>query len=142
MPGHVAKAEGPDPDPLPWLAVSDELSIKLKAKPYDAKKSCWVPNKATGGYDEGLIMEKDGEKITVELLETKEVQYVHYDTSCCPFIRLIIVDIFIYTSIIIFSQKCLRRTWFSKLILQNSIAVLIWLILPILETLAFCGIRL
>ena len=82
MPGHVAKAEGPDPDPLPWLAVSDELSIKLKAKPYDAKKSCWVPNKATGGYDEGLIMEKDGEKITVELLETKEVQYVHYDTCC------------------------------------------------------------
>ena len=97
MPGHVAKAEGPDPDPLPWLAVSDELSIKLKAKPYDAKKSCWVPNKATGGYDEGLIMEKDGEKITVELLETKEVPYLHYYTSCClVIIQLIIVDIFIY----------------------------------------------
>ena len=85
MPGHVAKVEGPDPDPLPWLAVSDELSIKLKAKPYDAKKSCWVPNKATGGYDEGLIMEKDGEKITVELLETKEVPYLYYYTSCCLF---------------------------------------------------------
>ena len=73
MPGHVAKLEGPDPDPLPWLAVSDELSVKLKAKPYDAKKSCWVPNKATGGYDEGLIVEKDGEKVTVEIMETKEV---------------------------------------------------------------------
>ena len=102
MPGHVAKVEGPDPDPLPWLAVSDELSIKLKAKPYDAKKSCWVPNKATGGYDEGLIMEKDGEKITVELLETKEVTYLYHDTSCCLLshsyiiIQLIIMDIYIY----------------------------------------------
>ena len=81
MPGHISKSEGPDPDPMPWLAVSDELSIKLKAKPYDAKKSCWVPNKATGGYDEGVIMEKDGEKITVELLETKEVLFLHYDKS-------------------------------------------------------------
>ena len=24
-------------------------------KPYDAKKSVWVPNKEDGGYDEGLI---------------------------------------------------------------------------------------
>ncbi len=24
-------------------------------KPYDAKKSVWVPNKEEGGYDEGLI---------------------------------------------------------------------------------------
>ena len=76
MPGHVAKQEGPDPDPMPWLAVSEELSIKLKAKPYDTKKSCWVPNKATGGYDEGLIVEKDGEKVTVELVESKEVSLI------------------------------------------------------------------
>ena len=83
MPGHVKKTEGPDPCPDQWLIVSEELKVKLKSKPYDAKKSCWVPNKATGGYDEGLIMEKDGEKITVELLETKEVPYLYYDTSCC-----------------------------------------------------------
>ena len=73
MPGHVAKQEGPDPDPMPWLAVSEELSIKLKAKPYDAKKSCWVPEKATGGYLEGLIDSTDGDKVTVTLLETKDV---------------------------------------------------------------------
>ena len=73
MPGHVVKTEGPDPDPTPWLSVSEELFVKLKAKPYDAKKSCWVPNKATGGYDEGLIQEKDGGKVTVEILESKEV---------------------------------------------------------------------
>ena len=75
MPGHIAKAEGPDPDPLPWLAVSEELKKKLMTKPYDAKKSCWVPDKASGGYFEGLIQEKDGEKVSVEILETKEVTF-------------------------------------------------------------------
>ena len=73
MPGHVVKQEGPDPDPSPWLSVSEELKKKLMQKPYDAKKSCWVPDKATGGFFEGLIQEKDGDKITVEILETKEV---------------------------------------------------------------------
>jgi len=51
MPGHVKKSDGPDPDPSPWLVVSPELKIKLKSKPYDPKKSCWVPNKATHGYE-------------------------------------------------------------------------------------------
>jgi hypothetical protein len=41
MPGHIKKSDGPDPDPSPWLIVSPELKIKLKAKPYDPKKSCW-----------------------------------------------------------------------------------------------------
>ena len=68
MPGHVKKSDGPDPDPSPWLIVSDELKVKLKAKPYDAKKSCWVPDKATGGYDEGLIESADGEKVSVQIL--------------------------------------------------------------------------
>ena len=73
MPGHVKKSEGPDPDPSPWLLVSDELKVKLKAKPYDAKKSCWVPDKATGGYDEGLIESIDGEKVSVKLLHNGDV---------------------------------------------------------------------
>ena len=69
MPGHVVKTTGPDPDPLPWLAVSEELKKKLMTKPYDTKKSCWVPDKATGGYFEGLIQGKDGDKVTVEVTE-------------------------------------------------------------------------
>ena len=73
MPGHVKKTEGPDPDPLPWLAVSEKLKKELMSKPYDAKKSCWVPNKVTHGYDEGLIESSDGDKVTVKLLETTEV---------------------------------------------------------------------
>ena len=73
MPGNVKKSDGPDPDPSPWLLVSEELKVKLKAKPYDPKKSCWVPDKATHGYDEGLIDSADGDKITVVLLKNKEV---------------------------------------------------------------------
>ena len=73
MPGHIKKSDGPDPDPSPWLCVTDELKVKLKAKPYDAKKSCWVPEKKTGGYLEGLIDSTDGDKVTVTILETKEV---------------------------------------------------------------------
>merc|ERR1711973_448616 len=72
MPGHIKKSDGPDPDPDPWLVVSPELKLKLKSKPYDPKKSCWVPDKATGGYWEGLIDSTDGDKVTVTLLETKD----------------------------------------------------------------------
>jgi myosin heavy chain 6/7 len=72
MPGNLVKSSGPDPDPDPWLSVTPELKIKLKAKPYDAKKSCWVPDKATHGYWEGLIESTDGDKVTVTILETKE----------------------------------------------------------------------
>ena len=74
MPGHLKKIEGGDPDPSPWLIVSYELRQKLKAKPYDPKKSCWVPDKATHGYFEGLIESTDGDKVTVTILETKEVR--------------------------------------------------------------------
>jgi len=73
MPGHnVGKSEGPDPDPLPWLAVSEELKAKLMTKPYDAKKSTWVPDKSTGGYLEGLVQSKEGDKATVKLIDSGE----------------------------------------------------------------------
>ena len=42
MPGHIKKTSGPDPDPSPWLVVSEALKAKNKAKPYDTKKSVWV----------------------------------------------------------------------------------------------------
>ena len=73
MPGHIKKTEGADPDPDPWLVVSEELRKKLNSKPYDAKKSCWVPDKATGGYWEGIIESKDGDKVTVKIKETGDV---------------------------------------------------------------------
>ena len=46
-------------------------------KPYDTKKSVWVPNKEEGGFDEGLTQEIDGDKATVKAgWETK-----HFKTS-------------------------------------------------------------
>ena len=84
MPGHIKKSEGPDPDPDPWLAVSPELKTKLKSKPYDAKKSCWVPDKASGGYLEGLIKSTEGDKVTVTLLETKEVSRIELNFIVLP----------------------------------------------------------
>ena len=46
-----------------------------QAKPYDAKKSVWVPNsnKAEGGYLEGLLESKDGKKATVMVGKEKKV---------------------------------------------------------------------
>ena len=82
MPGHVKKTDGPDPDPSPWLLVSDELKVKLKAKPYDAKKSYWVPDKATGGYFEGLVESIDGEKATVKIIETGDVSILSLKHQC------------------------------------------------------------
>ena len=73
MPGHVKKTDGPDPCPDEWLYVSDELKVKLKAKPYDPKKSCWVPEKATGGYLEGLIESIEGEKAHVKIVDSGDV---------------------------------------------------------------------
>ena len=85
MPGHVKKTDGPDPCPDQWLIVSEELSIKLKSKPYDAKKSCWVPNKGTGGFDEGLIQSTSGDgaktQITVKVLESGEVSLRTLDSG-------------------------------------------------------------
>ena len=78
MPGHIKKTSGPDPDPSPWLAVSFDLKAKNKAKPYDPKKSCWVPNKASGGYDEGLIESKDGAKVTVKVGSEMKVTWRCY----------------------------------------------------------------
>ena len=83
MPGHVAKTSGPDPSQDQWLYVSDEVKVKLKSKPYDPKKSCWVPEKGTGGYLEGLIESVDGEKVSVKLNESKEVRsMLSYDCIC------------------------------------------------------------
>merc|ERR1719347_15148 len=76
MPGNVKKTSGPDPDPSPWLEVKDHMREKSKAKPYDPKKSVWVPNanKEEGGYFEGIAEEdikhdsfNPGAKVTVKV---------------------------------------------------------------------------
>ena len=68
MPGHVklgATGE-PDPDPLPYLVVSMDMKRADMAKPYDSKKSVWVPHEnKDSGFVEGLLESDDGKKAVV-----------------------------------------------------------------------------
>jgi hypothetical protein len=43
-------------DPSPYLFVSFEMKKEDSLKPYDPKKSVWVPD-GEGGFDEALITE-------------------------------------------------------------------------------------
>ena len=63
MPGHVklGASNEPDPDPLPYLVVSMEMKRADMAKPYDAKKSIWVPDD-NGGFVEALLESEAGGK--------------------------------------------------------------------------------
>ena len=80
MPGHQDKFHGPEPDPSPWLAVSHHIKETNKAKPYDPKKSVWVPCLKTGGYLEGLTTDKTGSKVSV--LVNGEVKTFKEDQVC------------------------------------------------------------
>ena len=89
MPGNIKKTSGPDPDPSPWLEVKDHMKEKSKAKPYDPKKSVWVPNanKEEGGYFEGINSEEikydtftAGKKLSVTV--NGEVKTYKADTVC------------------------------------------------------------
>ncbi|CAL4161984.1 unnamed protein product [Meganyctiphanes norvegica] len=64
MPGHLKKSEGPDPDPSEFLFVSREDKMKDMAKPYDAKKDCWVPD-ADEGFKLGEIAKEEGDFVEV-----------------------------------------------------------------------------
>ncbi|XP_045582191.1 myosin heavy chain, muscle isoform X2 [Procambarus clarkii] len=64
MPGHVKKSTGPDPDPSEFLYVSLEQKRVDQTKPYDAKKSCWVPDEKDG-FTEGEIQGTKGDLVTV-----------------------------------------------------------------------------
>ena len=68
MPGHIklGKSNEPDPDPTPYLIVSNEMKRNDMHKPFDAKKSYWVPD-GQGGFKEGLLESDDGTKATVML---------------------------------------------------------------------------
>ena len=68
MPGHVklGKAGEPDPDPAPYLIVSLEMKREDALKPYDPRKSYWVPD-GKGGFAEGMLETDDGNKAVVML---------------------------------------------------------------------------
>ncbi|XP_072381322.1 myosin heavy chain, muscle isoform X44 [Diabrotica undecimpunctata] len=58
------KQEGDDPDPTPYLFVSLEQKRIDQTKPYDAKKSCWVPDDKEG-FVLGEIRGTKGDLVTV-----------------------------------------------------------------------------
>ncbi|KAL7637326.1 UNVERIFIED_CONTAM: hypothetical protein RMT77_012051 [Armadillidium vulgare] len=66
MPGHIVKSTGPDPDPTEFLYVSLEQKRKDQTKPYDAKKSCWVPCEKDG-FVLGEIQGTKGDLVTVAI---------------------------------------------------------------------------
>ena len=56
MPGHIKLVKGAvDPDPTEFLLPNIEMKRADQAKPYDTKKSVWIPDAKTGGYKEGLL---------------------------------------------------------------------------------------
>ena len=68
MPGHVKKGKGgPDPDPSEYLIVSMDMKREDQMKPYDSKKSFWVPD-GTGdkaGFIESILESDDGKTAKV-----------------------------------------------------------------------------
>ena len=86
MPGHAkaGKKGEVDPDPLPYLVVSMEQKREDQMKPYDAKKSYWVPDLGpAGGYVEAILQEDDGKEAKV-LIKGYEVSKIF-----CQFLVLI-----------------------------------------------------
>jgi len=61
MPGHIklTKTGQADPDPTEFLLPSIDMKRADQQKPYDAKKSVWIPDPKTGGYREGLLESGD-----------------------------------------------------------------------------------
>ena len=60
MPGHIKLVKGQaDPDPTQYLLPSIEMKREDQHKPYDPKKSVWIPCPKTGGYREGLLESGD-----------------------------------------------------------------------------------
>ena len=51
MPGHIKLVKGAvDPDPTEYLLPSHDQRKEDQNKPFDSKKSVWVPDPKTGGY--------------------------------------------------------------------------------------------
>merc|ERR1711976_610792 len=63
MPGHIklTKTGQPDPDPTEFLLPSMDMKRADQQKPYDSKKSVWIPCPKTGGYREGILESGDVE---------------------------------------------------------------------------------
>jgi len=73
MPGNekIGVSKGADPDPAPYLYVTFDMKRNDMTKPYDPKKSFWVPDGA-GGFLEGLVESENNGKVTVAIQHEKK----------------------------------------------------------------------
>ena len=76
MPGHVklGKKGGEDPDPSEYLIVSMDMKREDQQKPYDSKKSFWVPDGQgeKAGFIESILESDDG-KVAKVIVKGYEV---------------------------------------------------------------------
>ena len=73
MPGHIKLVKGAvDPDPTDFLWPTMDMKKEDQNKPYDPKKSVWVPND-DGGFVEAILQADDGKKATVMIGHEKKV---------------------------------------------------------------------
>ena len=126
MPGHVklGKAGEPDPDPSPYLVISMDMKREAMAKPYDAKKSVWVPD-GDGGFLEAMLDSESGGKTTV--MCGHEVTYklifnlIYYYIFSCKHFSL--DEYYLFE----FRKRPSRVSWLGKSILPSLKNVKIWL---------------
>ena len=87
MPGHIKLVKGAvDPDPSEYLLPSIEMKREDGKKPYDSKKSVWIPCPKTGGYREGFLesggdianIGAEGADLTVKLVVVSGSRLFHW----------------------------------------------------------------
>ncbi|ODM91980.1 Myosin heavy chain, muscle [Orchesella cincta] len=80
---------GEEPDPTEFLFISMEMRRADQAKPYDAKKACWVPDAKEGflqGEIEGnkgdlIVVKVDGESKTFKKAQVDQVNPPKYEKA-------------------------------------------------------------
>lgn len=77
MPGHVklGNTGEPDPDPMPYLVVSQDMRRADMNKPYDPRKSVWAPA-PDGGFVEAMLDSEAGGKTTVYVGHEVRLQFI------------------------------------------------------------------
>jgi len=69
MPGtKIVLNQGDDPDPAPFLFVSQEIKERIAEKAYDPKRSAYVPHPEEK-FAEGMIEETTGNKVKVKIVK-------------------------------------------------------------------------
>ena len=99
MPGHIklGKAGEPDPDPLPYLMVSQEMKRADMLMPYDPKKSYYCPD-GKGGFMECIL---DGTNDAGTKANVMCGHEVHFLINCI----LVICVYLLYCYLFIFHQS-------------------------------------